>query len=233
MTISTEMCDVVVTKSVKLHPAKMIKSGQFSSNTFDTKRKQVPNVKEKIGQGAKKGQLFCAKSDDKASQIGSDVNQGDIQGSDRGPKICNQSVRSNADVQSGTNSSLRGGKRVRSTEGIENPQNNRPRWISPVNAKQEFSLSKYEGKEILRYPRIYYIGQSAIKAGGSDKSGKPNKGFDDEEGYYRFSAHDHIAYRYGSPFLKCIVSISLDPHPPLSNGHRGALFQTLFLSPVI
>ena len=190
------MCDVVVTKSVKLHPAKMIKSGQFSSNTFDTKRKQVPNVKEKIGQGAKKGQLFCAKSDDKASQIGSHVNQGDIQGSDRGPKICNQSVRSNADVQSGTNSSLRGGKRVRSTEGIENPQNNRPRWISPVNAKQEFSLCKYEGKEILRYPRIYYIGQSAIKAGGFDKSGKPNKSFDDEEGYYRFSAHDHIAYRY-------------------------------------
>ena len=106
MTISTEMCDVVVTKSVKLHPAKMIKSGQFSSNTFDTKRKQVPNVKEKIEQGAKKGQLFCAKSDNKASQIGSDVNQGVIQGSDMGPKICKQSVPSNADVQSGSNSSI-------------------------------------------------------------------------------------------------------------------------------
>ena len=228
MTIFTEMCDVAVTKSVKLHPAKMIKSGQFSSNTFDTKRKQVPNVKEKIEQGAKNGQLFCAKSDNKASQIGSDVNQGVIQGSDMGPKVCKQSVRSNADVQSGTDSSLRwkGGKRVHSAEGIENPQNNRPRWISPVNAKQEFSLSKYEGKEILRYPRIYYIGQSAVKAGGSDKSGKPNKGFDDEEGYYTFSAHDHIAYRYGKPLFE-ICCFHIFPT------HCGALLRTLFLSTVI
>ena len=56
-------------------------------------------------------------------------------------------------------------------------------------------LTKHEEREILGYPRIYFTGQSATKVPGTD-SKAPNKGFDDEEGCYRFVTHDHIAYRY-------------------------------------
>ena len=48
-------------------------------------------------------------------------------------------------------------------------------------------------------------------------------------------SHNYYSFCQGSPFLKCSVSIvfaqlALDPAPPLSNGHRGALFSDLIFS---
>ena len=78
----------------------------------------------------------------------------------------------------------------------QNPKTKGSGWIPPLRAKRIYSrvLTKHEESEILGYPRIYFTGQSATKVPGTD-SKAPNKGFDDEEGCYRFVTHDHIAYR--------------------------------------
>ena len=103
----------------------------------------------------------------------------------------------------GQNSQLkipRGEKIVRGNVGLQNLQNKGSGWLPPLRAKRIYMrrgvLTKHEEIEILDYPRIYFTGQSAIKVPGTDNKA-PNKGFDDEEGCYRFVTHDHIAYRYG------------------------------------
>lgn len=56
-------------------------------------------------------------------------------------------------------------------------------------------LSTYEHSEIYNYPSIYFIGQNANKRSGVAGSAN-NDGYDDEQGTYIQTPHDHIAYRY-------------------------------------
>ncbi|KAG8195021.1 hypothetical protein JTE90_008192 [Oedothorax gibbosus] len=56
-------------------------------------------------------------------------------------------------------------------------------------------LSPYEHHEIFSYPQVYFIGANAKKRMGV--VGAPtNSGYDDEQGSYMHTPHDHIAYRY-------------------------------------
>ncbi|KAM7533027.1 hypothetical protein Aperf_G00000127297 [Anoplocephala perfoliata] len=66
--------------------------------------------------------------------------------------------------------------------------------ISPQMALQQYKnrLTPYEMTEILNYSSIYFIGNGSNKR----QSSGPNFGFDDENGSYIHTAHDHIAYRY-------------------------------------
>lgn len=56
-------------------------------------------------------------------------------------------------------------------------------------------LSTYEHSEIYNYPSIYFIGQNANKRSGVAGSAN-NDGYDDDQGTYIQTPHDHIAYRY-------------------------------------
>lgn len=56
-------------------------------------------------------------------------------------------------------------------------------------------LSPYEHHEIFSYPQVYFIGANAKKRMGV--VGAPtNSGYDDEQGSYLHTVHDHIGYRY-------------------------------------
>lgn len=56
-------------------------------------------------------------------------------------------------------------------------------------------LSPYEHHEIFSYPQVYFIGANAKKRVGV--IGAPNNsGYDDEQGSYLHTPHDHIGYRY-------------------------------------
>ncbi|TGZ62543.1 hypothetical protein CRM22_007387 [Opisthorchis felineus] len=56
-------------------------------------------------------------------------------------------------------------------------------------------LSVFEHHEIFSYPHIYFVGHNAKKRAGV--VGAPNNsGYDDEQGSYLNTAHDHVAYRY-------------------------------------
>ncbi|KAF6027905.1 DYRK2 [Bugula neritina] len=56
-------------------------------------------------------------------------------------------------------------------------------------------LSSFEHHEIFSYPNIYFVGQNAKKRQGV-VGGPSNSGYDDENGSYHHTPHDHIAYRY-------------------------------------
>ncbi len=72
-----------------------------------------------------------------------------------------------------------------------------PMGITPEVAIRQFKhkLSAYELTEILNFPNIYFVGHNAKKRAGIPGSGN-NCGYDDEQGSYLHTAHDHIAYRY-------------------------------------
>ncbi|CAH8479243.1 unnamed protein product [Schistosoma bovis] len=56
-------------------------------------------------------------------------------------------------------------------------------------------LSAYEHHEILNYPYVYFVGHNAKKRNGILGTGN-NCGYDDDQGSYIHTAHDHVAYRY-------------------------------------
>ena len=56
-------------------------------------------------------------------------------------------------------------------------------------------LSSFEHHEIFSFPNIYFVGQNAKKRQGV-VGGPNNSGYDDENGSYFHTPHDHIAYRY-------------------------------------
>ncbi|CAI2723181.1 unnamed protein product [Schistosoma spindalis] len=56
-------------------------------------------------------------------------------------------------------------------------------------------LSAYEHHEILNYPHVYFVGHNAKKRNGILGTGN-NCGYDDDQGSYIHTAHDHVAYRY-------------------------------------
>ncbi|XP_015931169.1 dual specificity tyrosine-phosphorylation-regulated kinase 2-like [Parasteatoda tepidariorum] len=56
-------------------------------------------------------------------------------------------------------------------------------------------LTPYEHHEIFSYPQVYFIGANAKKRLGV--IGAPNNsGYDDDQGSYLHTMHDHIGYRY-------------------------------------
>ncbi|TPP58478.1 Dual specificity tyrosine-phosphorylation-regulated kinase [Fasciola gigantica] len=56
-------------------------------------------------------------------------------------------------------------------------------------------LTPYEHHEIFGYPQIYFVGHNAKKRSGV--VGAPNNGgYDDDQGSYLNTAHDHVAFRY-------------------------------------
>jgi dual specificity tyrosine-phosphorylation-regulated kinase 2/3/4 len=58
-------------------------------------------------------------------------------------------------------------------------------------------LTQYEQTEILSYSEVFFVGQNAKKIHSSwHSSSYQNGGYDDEQGSYRATIHDHIAYRY-------------------------------------
>ncbi|ESO00770.1 hypothetical protein HELRODRAFT_131581, partial [Helobdella robusta] len=56
-------------------------------------------------------------------------------------------------------------------------------------------LTPLEQTEILSYPEIYFIGLNATKRAGV-LGAQHNNGYDDEQGTYIHTCHDHILYRY-------------------------------------
>ena len=56
------------------------------------------------------------------------------------------------------------------------------------------NLLEYEEKEILQFPRIYYVGIKKYKITLNPK--QPNNGWDDNKEFYIVNPQDHLAYRY-------------------------------------
>jgi dual specificity tyrosine-phosphorylation-regulated kinase 2/3/4 len=69
--------------------------------------------------------------------------------------------------------------------------------IGPYQALYFYSnfLTTYELTEILRYPRIFYLGHLCRKA-PVNLTDRRSFGFADADGHYRISVGDHIAYRF-------------------------------------
>ncbi|OQV21847.1 Dual specificity tyrosine-phosphorylation-regulated kinase 2 [Hypsibius exemplaris] len=58
------------------------------------------------------------------------------------------------------------------------------------------ALTPYELKEIVMYTDVYFVGRKAVKTNEKALAEDSNHGFDDGEDFYKFTAHDHIDYRY-------------------------------------
>ncbi|KRX73846.1 Dual specificity tyrosine-phosphorylation-regulated kinase mbk-2, partial [Trichinella sp. T6] len=69
-------------------------------------------------------------------------------------------------------------------------------FITPQQALKfcQNSLVPYEEREIVKYKKIYYVGEDAQKCSTLDSLN--NYGNDDANGFYRIVKADHIAYRY-------------------------------------
>ena len=57
-------------------------------------------------------------------------------------------------------------------------------------------LTGYERKEILEYPQVFFVGHQAQKYKPVQRQHQRNYGFDDDQGNYRLTMRDHLAYRY-------------------------------------
>lgn len=57
-------------------------------------------------------------------------------------------------------------------------------------------LSNFERTEIDEYEEVWYLANQSCKYQATKLERLVNNGFDDNEGYYRFSKGDQIAYRY-------------------------------------
>ncbi|KAI7882282.1 kinase-like protein [Lichtheimia hyalospora FSU 10163] len=57
-------------------------------------------------------------------------------------------------------------------------------------------LTGYERKEILEYPQVFFVGHQARKHKPAQRQHHHNYGFDDDQGNYRLTMRDHLAYRY-------------------------------------
>ena len=68
--------------------------------------------------------------------------------------------------------------------------------LSPEAAMKQYmhKLSSFEHHEIFSYSNVYFVGQNAKKKQGV-VGGPNNSGYDDENGSYYHTPHDHIAYR--------------------------------------
>lgn len=88
-----------------------------------------------------------------------------------------------------------------STLGAADPSG---RPITPQLALQRFGrvLSEYEKTEILKYPKIYFVGPTAqkirapSKLSAGVKGARNNFGYDNEKARYKVVKHDHVAYRF-------------------------------------
>ncbi|KAF6778264.1 hypothetical protein AHF37_02335 [Paragonimus kellicotti] len=72
-----------------------------------------------------------------------------------------------------------------------------PSGLTPEMAMKLYvhKLTAFEHHEIFSYPQVYFVGHNAKKRAGV--IGAPqNNGYDDEQGSYLNTAHDHVAYRY-------------------------------------
>lgn len=69
--------------------------------------------------------------------------------------------------------------------------------ITPEAAMKQYmhKLSTFEHHEIFNYPQVYFVGQNAKKRQGV-LGGANNNGYDDDNGSYLHTPHDHISYRY-------------------------------------
>ncbi|XP_031567737.1 dual specificity tyrosine-phosphorylation-regulated kinase 4-like isoform X2 [Actinia tenebrosa] len=69
--------------------------------------------------------------------------------------------------------------------------------MSPATAVKAYSdrLTTFEQSEILDYPEIWFLGLDAKKIEGMP-GGPQNNHYDDENGSYLKSLHDHLMYRY-------------------------------------
>ncbi len=72
--------------------------------------------------------------------------------------------------------------------------------ILPSQAKKKHLADKYltefELTEVDEYEQLYYLCENEYKIKPTKLERLVNNGFDDEEGYYRISKGDHIAYRF-------------------------------------
>lgn len=57
-------------------------------------------------------------------------------------------------------------------------------------------MTSYERKEILEYPQVFFVGHHARKHKAAPRQPNHNYGFDDDQGNYRLTMRDHLAYRY-------------------------------------
>jgi dual specificity tyrosine-phosphorylation-regulated kinase 2/3/4 len=59
-------------------------------------------------------------------------------------------------------------------------------------------LCKYEQKEVLKYPMVYFFNllERKLNGGAEEPTGTHNSGYDNDQGEYLYVNHDHIAYRF-------------------------------------
>ena len=76
-------------------------------------------------------------------------------------------------------------------------QAGRSQAMTPNSAMKQYmnKLSTFEHHEIFNYPQIFFVGQTAKKRTGVI-GGADNCSYDDEQGGYIATPHDHIGYRY-------------------------------------
>ena len=70
--------------------------------------------------------------------------------------------------------------------------------MKPLDCLRHYGkvLTEYESREILEFPEIYFIGQSTAKKIQASSTLEHNCGYDDDQGDYKYTEHDHIGYRY-------------------------------------
>lgn len=69
--------------------------------------------------------------------------------------------------------------------------------MTPETAMKNYmnKLSSFEHHEVFNYPQVYFVGPNAKKRQGI-LGGANNNGYDDENGSYLHTPHDHISYRF-------------------------------------
>lgn len=65
-----------------------------------------------------------------------------------------------------------------------------------LSGSQNAHLSDFERKEILDFPKVYFIGEQSEKKQSTRDNSTNNYGYDDDRGDYLVVNHDHLAYRY-------------------------------------
>lgn len=126
-----------------------------------------------------------------ASKLSNNTSQTNGEGMDHGRSASNKENHPGSALLVGHRSSV-------GSVGRENSASKtRTVALTPDQAMMQYmhKLSTYEHHEIFSYPQVYFVGPNAKKLQGT-VGGPNNCGFDDDQGSYLHTPHDHIAYRY-------------------------------------
>jgi dual specificity tyrosine-phosphorylation-regulated kinase 2/3/4 len=110
--------------------------------------------------------------------------------------LSKENVQNNAVVQGRIQSGSGSGQNATTKSNIAS-KTSASVALTPEEAMAQFmqKMSSYEHHEVFSYPQVYFVGPNAKKLPGV-VGGPNNCGYDDEQGSYKHTPHDHIAYRY-------------------------------------